>query len=145
MAKEKFVVRFKFADSSRAFSLDLLNLKARERVELEEFFDQPWADLWASGWLLRSTKGAVFLAYLARRRDEPNFTYRDALEFEGEVIEDEDLSELGRKALNERAVELGIKNPDKIKGGKPAVIEAIRDAEAEQRPTATPPKTGTPS
>lgn len=142
MADEKFVVRFKFSDTEREYSLDLLNLKAKERVALEEFFDEPWADLWASGWLLRSTKGAVFLSYLARRRTEAQFTYAQALEFEGETIEDEDISELSREQLNERATELGIKRPDKIKGGKAAVVKAI---EAKQRPTETPPKTGTQS
>ncbi len=105
MTDDRLVVRFKFSDTEREFSLDLLNLKAKERVALEEFFDEPWADLWSGGWLLRSTKGAVFLAYLARRRTEPQFTYAQALEFEGETIDDEDLSGLTRSQLDERAAE----------------------------------------
>lgn len=139
---DQLVIRFKFSDTDREVELDLLSLKARERVELEEFFKQPWADLFADGWLLRSTKGAVFLGYLARRRKEPRFTYNQALDFEAEAIEDEDLSQLNRKELNARAEELGIEKPEKLQGGRDAVIAAI---ETKQRPTETPPRTGTQS
>lgn len=44
----------------------------------------------------------------------------------------DDLSKLSREELNAKAAELGIDNPEKIKGGKLKVIEAIEAAQADQ-------------
>jgi hypothetical protein len=56
----------------------------------------------------------------------------DAAGESGQGLEETvDLSKLSRAELDKKAAELGIESPDKIKGGKPKVIEAIEAKLAE--------------
>lgn len=88
--KPSFRVRFKFSDSRREYEIDTFDLTTAEKVDCEEFFNTPWAVLSApGGWLETSVKGKVFLAYLARRRREPDFTIGQAFEFDPDITERE--------------------------------------------------------
>lgn len=131
--RPQMIARFTFEDTDQEFEIDLLNLKAQERVELEEYFDQPWPDLWASGWLLRSTKGSVFLGYLARRRRDVRFTLAQALAFDAKPIEDE---EEAAAESEEEAPAGGGKGKKKGKG------KGQGQGQGRKRPTETPEPTG---
>ena len=87
--KPSLLARFKFSDTPQEFEIDVLDLTTEEEVMVEEFFNKPWEVLMAQGWITASVKGRVFAAYLARRRVDPNFTYKDALSFEPHTVEDD--------------------------------------------------------
>jgi hypothetical protein len=87
--KSSLLVRFTYSDSEEAFEIDVWDLTAEEQVAVERFFDKPWNHLLEEGWLLESIQGKVFLAYLARRRQEPDFTHAEALEFNPTTKEQE--------------------------------------------------------
>lgn len=90
--EDAVIIRFRFDDDGRKiYSLDLADLTTREQIEIEEFFDKPLAVAYESGWLLESRKGMALLAYIARRRKEPEFTYEDAVSaLKGMVDEEEE-------------------------------------------------------
>lgn len=91
--EDSLVLRFKFDDDGRrVYSLDLADLTTREQIEIEEFFDRPLAATIESGWLLESRKGMALLAYMARRRKEPEFTYEDAVAALQGMVEEEEES-----------------------------------------------------
>lgn len=75
------VLKIKFSDDRRkTYTIALADLTSQEQIDTEEFFDRPFMDCVASGWLLASHKGLIWLAYLARRRSDPDFTYEEAIE-----------------------------------------------------------------
>lgn len=85
------ILRFKFHDDGRrVFQLDLADMTTREQIETEEFFDAPLARALDEGWLLTSAKGLAWLAYIARRRKEPEFTYDDAVDAFDKMVDDEE-------------------------------------------------------
>lgn len=59
------------------FPINLLNLKVRERVALEEHMGMPYIRIQSEdGWIV-SEKLLTFAGYLAKRRRDPSFTYED--------------------------------------------------------------------
>ena len=90
--EDALILRFRFDDDGhKVYSLDLADLTTREQIEIEEIFDRPMAATIESGWLLESRKGMALLAYIARRRREPEFTFEDSVAaLEGMVDEEEE-------------------------------------------------------
>jgi hypothetical protein len=88
--KPSLRARFKFGDTAEAFEIDALDLTVGEQIEIEEFFGKPWNRIMTEGWLLGSVTGKVFLAFLARRRKQPNFTHAEALEFNPVISDPEE-------------------------------------------------------
>jgi len=83
------VVTVNFSDREKTYTIALADLTVREQIETEEFFDTPFIESVASGWLLGSRKGLVWLAYLARRREEPTFSYDTALDTFETIVDDQ--------------------------------------------------------
>lgn len=84
---EELIIRCKFTGDRRTFAISVEDLTSREQVEIEEFFNMPFPMALSAGWLLSSHKGLVFLAYLARKRKDPSWTYEQTLDSFDEVVE----------------------------------------------------------
>jgi hypothetical protein len=88
---DSLVIKFKFDDDSRkTYQLDLADMTNREQIETEEFFNQPLEEAISTGWLFQSRKGMVWLAYIARRRREPEFTYENAVDAYDTLVEEDE-------------------------------------------------------
>lgn len=91
--EDAVILRFKFHDDGRkVYTLDLGDMTTREQIDTEEFFDQPLQLAIESGWLLSSRKGLAWLAYIARHRKEPEFTYEDAVDALDKLVEEDEKS-----------------------------------------------------
>ena len=67
--------------------INLLDLRIRERIALEEFMDAPYLVIQSEGWVI-SEKVLAFGAYLAIRRGDPTFV----LEQVYDLMDEEKLS-----------------------------------------------------
>jgi hypothetical protein len=77
--KRTILVSCEFKDNRRKYKIDFLDLTFEEQVIVEELFNKPWEVLMQQGWVGFSAKGKVVLGYLARRRDDQDFTFEEAL------------------------------------------------------------------
>lgn len=73
--KPSIVCSFTFKDSRKTFTLDVLDLTFEEKAIIEDIFDEPFEMLRQRGWIGFSSKGAIALAFIARRRREPDYAY----------------------------------------------------------------------
>lgn len=62
------------------------DLPLRDRIEVEEYLEMPWAEAWATGWAM-SEKGQAFFAYLALRRRKPSATLDEVLDSKSLKVE----------------------------------------------------------
>lgn len=92
---------FKFSDDKRRkYTISLEDLTRREQLETEEFFDRPLGECVESGWLFTSIKGLVWLAYLARKRTDENFTFDEALDTFDAQVDDKRPTEVSKETGN---------------------------------------------
>jgi|GEM_PF-5414210 len=78
--KPSIVCRCHFRGTQRQFTIDVLDLTFEEQAILEEYFDEPFEFAKQRGWIGFSAKGKIAIAYLARRRREPEYTLEQATE-----------------------------------------------------------------
>jgi hypothetical protein len=84
--QNRYVLRFTFSDNpEQGYTIDVANLTRRVQVALEDHFAMPIDQVEREGWLFGSARGAVFLGYLARKREEPEFTLEQAYEFDADA------------------------------------------------------------
>lgn len=88
----------------QTYEIDVLDLKTRERIALEEFMGMPLLKIQAEGWVL-SEKALSYIGFLAKSRKAPTFTYEqflDAADDGGASIVLSDGSE-GKKAAAKKS------------------------------------------
>src|SRR5258706_7557381 len=68
-------------------TVDVTKLESRELIELEEYFDKPFTQILADGWL-DSTKGVAFLIYQSYRKAiDPRITFEEILDLKPDELE----------------------------------------------------------
>jgi hypothetical protein len=86
-AKEKPDTATRVKVKGHTIAIDITKLESREVIELEEYFDKPFAQILNEGWL-DSTKGGVFLIYQAYRKAvDPRVSFEDILDLKPDELE----------------------------------------------------------